>query len=157
MACVWCACSAKVLKKNHTWLPTPDHLWNALCVQSFVFPLTSLSRYLLHLLKTIYMNEWTTEECKTVTVIWAWCYLCLRFPLLSCQASACNLWGPEVSPCLAPAHLVSWQNWWSYTSKQKDNFNVKERNLNLKKISLFNRNSVSLSAYNRWCSHLKHI
>lgn len=156
MACVWCACSAAVLKRTHlvvhSWSPLERSLRAALCFSSNLsFSLLAAS------IKTKCMNEWAIEECKTVTVIWTWCYLCLRFPLLSCQAAACSLWGPEVSPCLAPAHLVSWQNWWSYTSTQKDNFSVKERNLNLKKISLFNGNSVSISPYNTWYSHLKHI
>ena len=47
-------------------------------------------------------------------------YLCLHFPWLWCRASAGSLLAPVVCPCRAPARLVSWQSWWSYTSTQRE-------------------------------------
>lgn len=51
---------------------------------------------------------------------WGWRYLCLRSPSLWCQASDGNLLATVVSPCQAPARLVLWQSWWSYTSIKRE-------------------------------------
>lgn len=51
---------------------------------------------------------------------WGWRYLCLRSPSLWCQASAGSLLATVVSPCRAPARLVLWQSWWSYTSIKRE-------------------------------------
>lgn len=112
-----------------TWFSTPLHLWSVLCVPLSVSPLTSLSLHLLNLNKQ--KNNKTGQRGTNLAPVWVLCvgpYLCLRSPWLWCRASAGSLSAPDISPCRAPAHLVSPQNWWSYTSTKETNV-TKHKNI----------------------------